>query len=152
MNHHGIFYLFLLVLFAAGCEKEEAADTPPEISDAQILLPSNVNDLNQPAVLSFSYVDENGDLGTNDTTSSCFLFYHEINGNDTLDFQEFSSGYALPYLTPNASNPYIEGSIQLNLEAPYFNIASDSAWAYSIEIMDRAGNKSNRIYTPFQEK
>ena len=147
-------FCFVVAVFVFGlssCEKDEVGDFPPEISNAQIAS-TNPNDINATAILSFEYKDENGDLGTEDSTSSCFLNYHEISGNDTLDFPEFSSSYALPYLTPNAADPSIEGTIQLNLEAPYFNIASDSAWAYSIEIIDRAGNSSNQLYTPFYDK
>jgi hypothetical protein len=138
----------LSTLLLSSCKKDEVGDFPPVISNAEIFSTGADAD----AVLTFEYKDENGDLGSEDSTSSCFLYYHELFGIDTVDFPEFTSSYSLPYLTPNAADPSIEGSVQLNLEAPFFDITSDSTWAYSIEIIDRAGNRSNRLFTPFYNK
>ena len=108
-------------------------------------------------VLTFTYTDGDGDIGSMGADSSSSLFFIDQRDNKTL-----VPAYRLPFIEPQGTGNGISGEISVRLgqtccifigpggipqtceDVP---TAKDTV-IYSVYIRDRAGHESNRILTP----
>lgn len=107
-------------------------------------------------LVTFTYTDGDGDLGSEDGSDKSAVFY--IDQRDSFP----RTPYTLPYIEPQGTGNGISGEISVNL--PSVNcIYTDASGnttvgenvpvdldtlVYIIYIRDRAGHESNRIVTP----
>lgn len=116
----------------------------------QFFGPENMPD---SALIVFTFIDEDGDLGNEDTLTNCEMRYFERLNLNLVEFPDFKRTYSIPNLSPDAKNKYISGEMEFIIKpAPIFNIFSDSLYLWEIQIWDRAGNASNTIKTPLYDK
>lgn len=108
-------------------------------------------------VLTFTYTDGDGDIGSMGSDSSSSLFFIDQRDNKTI-----VPAYRLPFIEPQGTGNGISGEISVRLgqtccifiepggiprtceDVP---TAKDTV-IYSVYIRDRAGHESNRILTP----
>lgn len=141
-----------MIILLISCEKSSDVEERPKITFEKMEFYGEENNPDS-AWIYFDFVDEDGDLGTDDTTANCWMRYYEIAQEDTVEFSQFIRSFSLPNLTPNAKNTFIEGNISLSIKpAPIFNVLSEDNYIWSIQIRDRAGNFSNLEWTPIYEK
>ncbi len=138
----------VMFLFAvAGCKKEDDISPIPAITFKSLIVGNNgIRDT--AAILTFSYIDGDGDLGVlSDQTTEPYNLkiatYERVNG--TFVYLINQDGY-IPNLTPKARNKSISGDITDILQLP-LNKTNDTLH-YEVYIVDRAGNESNKIITP----
>ncbi len=133
--------LFLLgaALFLAAC------DTAPEISDIpeisfESVVPNVVTEYQDSLYFTISYRDGNGDLGENNTDENN-LFIQDSRNDVTY-------GFRIQQLAPTNADIIIQGNINVTLDntAIIDGGASESV-SYTIWVVDRAGNESNRVST-----
>lgn len=144
--------LSIVVFLLFSCTKSNDINPIPQITfkKMQFFGPSTMPD---SALIVIGFVDENGDLGNEDSTTNCVMRYWERINLNNIEFPQFKRTYTLPNLSPDAKNKYISGEIELIIKpAPVFNIFSDSLYFWEVQIWDRAGNASNIVKTPLYDK
>ena len=137
----------MLIVLIAGCKKDENISPIPAITFKSLLVGNNgVKDT--ASILTFSYIDGDGDLGVlSDNTSEPYNLkiatYERINGSYVYLINQ--DGY-IPNLTPKARDKAISGDITDVLQLPLNKI--NDTLHYEVYIIDRAGHESNMIITP----
>ncbi len=110
-------------------------------------------------VLTFTYTDGDGDIGSMGSDSSSSLFFIDQRDNKTI-----VPAYRLPFIEPQGTGNGISGEISVRLgqtcciyigpsgipqtceDVP--TTTTRDTVVYAVYIRDRAGNESNRILTP----
>lgn len=159
--------VIVMLLSLNSCLKPVSYPPEPELSNP------TYTKLGDSLMVSVEFTDGDGDVGLNegDTSSpynpgsfyhyNLYLEYYEMmngewvkgrldpNGNnfptaDTINFQ-----YRIKNLTPIGQNKTLKGTINVTIEAPYYNPLShhSDSIKYRISLIDRALNISNFIET-----
>ena len=161
----GLTSLFLFLIIAFGCTKEDKYPIEPHIDLIAFDKIADSTGIDQQGVFGLSYTDGDGDLGlinsqnTGNYKYNLFIKYFEkkngkfeeviitspnsITGKlDTLSFNG-----RIPYLTPQGKIKSIKGEIYDTL---YINNPKSTfdTIKYEIFIQDRALHKSNTVTTP----
>ena len=123
------------LLFA--CNTENEISEVPEISFISVA-PNVVTEYQDSLVFTISYRDGNGDLGENNTD------------NDNLFVQDSRNlvtyGFRLQQLAPDNADIAIQGNLNVTLpNTAIINGGQSESVAYTIWLVDRAGNESNRV-------
>lgn len=142
------------VLFS-GCLKTEEFPSTPAITFKSFEF------FGDSASLVVSFTDGDGDVGLDasdnappyDTSSiyyyNFFLRYSEKVDNVWQNVQfEDSIFYRIPRITPTGQNKTLEGEIAVAIDPfPLFITGNSDTVRYSVEMVDRALNRSNRVFT-----
>ena len=156
---HFIFSLAVLIGLLSSCFKKEEYPIEPAITYDTYTL--NGDSLE----LTFNFTDGNGDLGLHDNdtlspydTSSFFqynLYIHYFEKDDQLGWvnginlagDTIVFPYRIEPIITKGKTKGIKGKMEVNLSHLYYNIFSDQSDTikYSIQLIDRALNKSNIV-------
>ena len=129
--------LLPMLTLIVGCAKDEPISPVPEISFVSAN-PQTVAAYSTPLVVTISYLDGDGDLGQNNTDANNLFMADSRNG--------VVYGFRVRQLAPDDADIAITGN--LNVEVPSVPIvgSGDSeTFSYTIHVVDRAGNESNRV-------
>lgn len=164
--------LFLVVISLGACRNQddptEQYPTVPEISLSVTEIRENA--LVDSVYIEIEYLDGDGDIGlksnevlppgTDDSTFSKNLFieYYELRDSvfvkvPTSEFAEDTLRYyfRIPFLTPTSKNKAIKGTIGSSIALPTEPENRRKVIKYTVQIVDRALNKSNIVETaPFE--
>lgn len=151
MNKWNALIVLLLAgtLFAA-CQKKAVNSAIPQISFKSLTKDSVTGgSANDGIVLSFSFVDGDGDIGTSRTSTTIFM----IDSRDT-----FMRRYPFPFIEdPEAHDPIdgTQGDGEVLLTAATLLPRTDTLHTrrgdtvrFETYIIDNAGHESNRFTTP----
>ena len=123
------------LLFA--CNTENEISEVPEISFISVA-PNVVTEYQDSLVFTISYRDGNGDLGENNTDNDN-LFVQDSRNQVTY-------GFRLQQLAPDNADIAIQGNLNVTLpNTAIINGGQSESVAYTIWLVDRAGNESNRV-------
>ena len=139
MNKFSTFFLALIsVSFAfTACNSIGEVSEIPEISFESVI-PSVVTEYQDSLYFTISYRDGDGDLGQNNTDDNN-LFIQDSR-NDVV------YGFRIQQLAPNNADIAIQGNINITLaNTAIINGGTSESVNYSIWVVDRAGNESNRV-------
>lgn len=156
---HFIFSFAILIGLLSSCFKKEEYPFEPAITYDSYNF--NGDTLN----LTFNFTDGNGDIGLNDSdtlspydTSSFFqynLYIHYLEKDDQFGWvnginlagDTIIFTYRIEPIVTIGKAKGIKGKIDVNLSNLYFNSLSDQSDTikYSIQLIDRALNKSNIV-------
>ncbi len=138
-NRKNIFF-FIIILFIAGCKKDEIVfPIEPKIEVVSIT-PANAQQYVDPVTISIHYEDGDGDLGeNNDQIKNCFVTDNRIG---------ITYEYRIKQLAPSGASIPIDGNLNINIGG---QVLTDSSTqqnvTYTLYIVDRAGHKSNSVTT-----
>lgn len=134
-----LVYLFSLLVLIS-CKKEESVSASPEITYESIST-TEVESFQNSVEITFSYIDRDGDLGEPDPDLK------------TLRVKDArlseADWYHVPPLTPELQALNVEGTFTVQLN-PLFLLGNgdQETTSFTLQLQDRAGNKSNTIVTP----
>lgn len=139
MNKTKAFFLGLagfLVAFSACNTVDEISDVP-EISFESVA-PNVVTEYQDSLYFTISYRDGNGDLGQNNTDDNNLFIQDSRN--------QVAYGFRIQQLAPDNSNIAIQGKLNVILaNTAIVNGGSSESVTYTIWVVDRAGNESNKV-------
>lgn len=143
------------VILSAGCLKREEFPSTPAIAFKSFEF------FGDSASLVITFTDGDGDIGLDasddaapyDTSSvfynNLFLELSELRNGvwNSVDFED-PIHYRIPRITPSGQNKALEGEIAVAID-PFFLFITGTADTvrYSVELVDRALNRSNRVLT-----
>jgi hypothetical protein len=137
---------FILMFLHTSCQDDDTFPVTPEIKFLSLDKYSNVSSQDS-LVLSFSFTDGDGDLGSKPedvNARDIFLRLFEFK-NDV--FVEPALGapleYRMPYLEPRGNNSSLKGEVKINVD--YNILQPNDTIRYEIYIKDRAGHQSNTV-------
>ncbi len=139
--------LIALLIFATGCIKLKTFPPTPVITFKSL----SVNEVKQgvtPIKIIFTFTDGDGDIGlTQQDTSKDVLILDVRKGLPS--FPPLQYDYRMPYVTPEGNNKSISGEVEIDIPNTFCRpgLATDTL-KYTVQIKDRAGNKSNTLETP----
>ncbi|HIP37424.1 MAG TPA: hypothetical protein EYG85_11280 [Crocinitomix sp.] len=158
--HYIFSYLFILITVSS-CFKKEEYPIEPKITFDNFII------IGDSATLSFNFTDGDGDIGLapSDTLApynpnsefyyNIYLHYYEkddsqgwIEGTD-IQGDPLIFKYRIKPIEFKGKSKGIKGVIEIDMGTLYYNIFSNQSDTikYSIQLIDRALNKSNLIYT-----
>jgi hypothetical protein len=157
-----ISYFTLLVLFMAACLGKPEFSNTPAITFKSISLsaPANNNggvSYGDDIVVTVEFQDGDGDLGTNDTSIKSFNLGALRKQQGVFVPITFPSGFTFGGNFPplsNVPNSPIKGEISNTVPFAYElftsfpRIRRGDTVKFTIQLTDRAGNKSNIVQTP----
>jgi hypothetical protein len=121
----------------SACTKLTEISEVPEIA-FQSVVPNVVTEYQDSLYFTVSYRDGNGDLGENNTDNNN-LFIEDSRNQVTY-------GFRIQQLAPNNTDIAIKGNLKLTLpNTAIINGGASESVSYSIWVVDRAGNESNRV-------
>lgn len=127
----------IIVLLAMGCTKDEPANEIPEISFVSAT-PQTVTAFEDSLTVTISYRDGNGDLGENDTDDNNLFMEDSRNG--------VVYGFRIRQLATDDAVIAIEGDLNIAVpNVPIIGSGDSESFTYTIHVVDRAGNESNRV-------
>lgn len=127
----------IIVLLAMGCTKDEPVNEIPEISFVSAT-PQTVTAFEDSLTVTISYRDGNGDLGENDTDDNNLFMEDSRNG--------VVYGFRIRQLAPDDAVIAIEGDLNIAVpNVPIIGSGDSESFTYTIHVVDRAGNESNRV-------
>jgi hypothetical protein len=147
--------LSLMMVLACGCLKPEEFPKEPRVTFKSFDL------LGDSASLVIAFTDGDGDIGLDpsdsgppfDTASSTyfnlFVEYSELREGAwvTVPFAE-PIAYRIPRITPMGQNKTLEGEIAVAIDPfPLFIQLDSGTVRYSVELLDRALNRSNKVFS-----
>lgn len=130
-------FMALTIALISSCNTSEEISEVPEISFENVT-PSVVTEYQDSLVFTLSYRDGDGDLGENNTD------------NDNLFIQDSRNdvayGFRVQQLAPNNADIAIQGNLTVTLpNTAIIGGGSSETVSYTIWIVDRAGNESNKV-------
>ncbi len=152
-----LFILFTICFIFPCCKKEEKYSVIPNIKFENFVWISDTNMIGHPGILTISFTDGDGDIGTYDGAtgnSDLFITYFEkqngkwtdtVKGDHNKDtVMNFNA--QIHKITPIGKNKNIKGEIQYKFSV--FHYSKFDTIHFQLYIVDRALNKSNIITTP----
>lgn len=129
----------VILLLAMGCAKDGPISAIPEISFVSAT-PQTVTAFADSLAITISYRDGDGDLGENDTDDNNLFMEDSRNG--------VVYGFRIRQLAPDDAVITIEGNLNVAVpNVPIIGSGNSETFTYTIHVLDRAGNESNRIST-----
>jgi hypothetical protein len=121
----------------SACTKLAEISEVPEIAFESVV-PNVVTEYQDSLYFTVSYRDGNGDLGQNNTDNNN-LFIEDSRNQVTY-------GFRIQQLAPNNADIAIQGNLNVTLpNTAIINGGASESVSYSIWVVDRAGNESNRV-------
>ncbi len=144
-----IIFPVLGLFFVFGCTKEETYPITPEISFKNLEVFQSLSQ-NDSLVLTFSFTDGDGDIGTPDAdtvNTDVFVTMYEMMDGVFVKYDDpFGAfNYRVPFLEPRGNNKSLKGDIRINVDYNIFEI--NDTIRYELYMKDRAGHQSNVIGT-----
>lgn len=138
-------YFFSLLILSAvlfACKKKDSADLPPEPTIELVsVTPTNLEQFKDSVVVTFTYKDNDGDLGTESPDEYTLKVKDSRLANPDW--------YHIQPLAPLDHELKIEGQLRVRLNTMFLiGNGSQEFSTLSIMLKDRAGNWSNEIVTP----
>ena len=138
-------------LAMAGCNPPQAFPDEPRI-EYITMAPSVISEDDENGVaIQVHFEDGDGDLGYETLDANNPKDFIIIDNRDNIpdDIPPDANSSNLPYLTPDARNPSIQGTITMTapVQRVFGLFAEEEKTTYTIYIRDRAGNISNEIVT-----
>ncbi len=131
---------FMLMAFVAGlssCNTGVGISEVPEITFESVV-PNVVTEYQDSLYFTISYRDGNGDLGQNNTDDNNLFLQDSRN--------QVIYGFRIQQLAPDNATIAIQGNLNVTLpSAALVNGSNSESVSYTIWIVDRAGNESNRV-------
>ena len=119
------------------CDKLTAVSDVPEISFESVV-PNVVTAYQDSLYFTISYRDGDGDLGQNNTDDNN-LFVQDSRNQVTY-------GFRIQQLAPDNATIAIQGNLNVTLpNTAIINGGASESVSYTIWVVDRAGNESNRV-------
>jgi hypothetical protein len=149
MNRHLLIVLLFSIIGFTACQKENAGNTPPSITDLTIS-PNMVNngDPRDTVFVTFKVMDRNGDLGNDPYKKQFDVFL-----KDSRDHNE--TGFPFPEIPADLKDASkgITAFATVKINAGLFlQLRQDrpegDTLYYELYVKDRAGNMSNKLSTP----
>lgn len=138
MRYFAILLIGTLGLLAS-CDKSTGISQIPEISFESVV-PSVVTEYQDSLYFSISYRDGDGDLGQNNTDE------HNLFIQDSRN--QVTYGFRIQQLAPTNATIAIQGTIHVTLaNTAIVNGGNSESVTYTVWVVDRAGNESNRVNT-----
>jgi len=123
----------------AGCAKDEPISVVPEIAFVSAT-PQIITAYEDSLTVTISYRDGDGDLGENNTDDHNLFMEDSRNG--------VIYGFRVRQLAPNDANITIQGNLNIAVpNVPIIGNGNMESFTYTIHVLDRAGNESNRVTT-----
>tara|TARA_R110002072_G_scaffold4424_7_gene31065 strand:+ start:2040 stop:2483 length:444 start_codon:yes stop_codon:yes gene_type:complete len=121
----------------SACDKLTAISEVPEIVFESVV-PNVVTEYQDSLYFTVSYRDGNGDLGENNTDNNNLFIQDSRN--------QVTYGFRIQQLAPDNSDIAIQGNLNVTLpNTAIINGGASESVSYSIWVVDRAGNESNRV-------
>lgn len=121
----------------SACDKTTEISEVPEIAFESVL-PNVVTEYQDSLYFTISYRDGNGDLGENNTDNNN-LFVQDSRNQVTY-------GFRIQQLAPENADIAIQGNLNVTLpNTAIINGGASESVSYTIWVVDRAGNESNRV-------
>ncbi len=147
--------LLFAAVFTSSCLKTEKFPETPAITFKSFEF------FGDSASLTIYFTDGDGDIGLDvadnappfDTASAfyynLFLEHSEKIGGVWHDVQFVDPVYyRIPRITPTGQNKTLEGEIAVAIDPfPFFITGNSDTVRYSVELVDRALNRSNKVFT-----
>lgn len=135
-----IIALTLVTLVFIACKKKTEISTTPVI-EFKGVNKYQIKEYSDSLQITISYTDSDGDIGENDPNKKN-IFLTDTRTNTVLE-------YRVKEIVPNKQTVSITGTINVVIDKIYINstTASTEALSYKIQLIDRAGNKSNEVQT-----
>ncbi len=132
--------LTLATLIVIGCKKKTEVSTTPVI-EFKGVNKYQIKEYADSLQITISYTDSDGDIGENDPNKKN-IFLTDTRTNTVLE-------YRVKEIVPNKQTVSITGIINVVIDKIYINnsAASTEALSYKVQLIDRAGNKSNEVQT-----
>jgi len=129
----------MLLFFS--CKKDAAFSVVPTI-EFKSISPSTAQEYIDEISITISYTDGDGDLGENNPDIyNLFVLDNRIG----IEYK-----FRIPELSPNGNEIAIEGNFNIKINGSGITNGSTSQQVnYDIYVIDRDGNSSNTISTPF---
>jgi hypothetical protein len=135
-----ILMSIVVVTTTQGCKKKDDKIEAPKLS-FKALSSTSLVQFKDSLTVTFSYEDNDGDIGFYDADSSSVYIQDKRLTHPDL--------YYLKPLNPPNLKPRIKGDIQLGLRNMFLlGSGSSETTSFTIWIKDRKGNISNSIITP----
>lgn len=137
MKRKTLWILIGMTATLAACTELGEISEVPEIAFESVI-PNVVTEYQDSLYFTISYRDGNGDLGENNTDNNN-LFIQDSRNQVTI-------GFRIQQLAPDNSDIAIQGNLNVTLpNAAIVNGGASESVSYTIWIVDRAGNESNRV-------
>lgn len=134
-----IKYIFIANILMTSCSKDEEEGGLEPVLTYDSMTPTELTELVDEITIKFNYSDADGDLGESDDATAINLFI-------TDSRNQVVNSFRVKQLAPDNATIAIEGTLSVII--PPLVITDGSAseiGAFSIYMVDRAGNKSNVI-------
>lgn len=129
--------LAMLAVAVGGCADDAGISEVPEIEFVSAT-PQTVIAYQDSLVVTISYRDGDGDLGENDTDQNNLFLEDSRNG--------VVYGFRIRQLAPDDATIAIEGNLNVTMpNVPIIGSGNTESLNYSIWVVDRAGNESERV-------
>lgn len=132
----------------SSCNDEETFPITPVIAFKTLEKFQSLSGLDS-LVLTFSFTDGDGDIGTavSDTFGRDVYARLFEKNNGVFEEAQLSAPleYRVPYLEPSGNNSSLKGDIRINID--YNILRPNDTIYYKVVLEDRAGNRSNEIST-----
>lgn len=128
-----------LLFFGSGCKKDGSLGPDPHIE--YVSVSSKNLTVGDSLVVTIAYEDLEGDLGASDfETKNLFL----VDQRDQIEI-----GYNLKQLDPGTGEIHIKGELDILVSSVFLldSDATEETLSYEIYLIDREGNRSNRVLT-----
>lgn len=131
--------LFGISLVFAACNTVDEISDIPEISFESVS-PNVVTEYQDSLYFTISYRDGDGDLGQNNTDNNNLFIQDSRN--------QVVYGFRIQQLAPDNADIAIQGNLNVTLgNTAIVNGGASESVSYTIWVVDRAGNESNRVTT-----
>jgi len=121
----------------SACGKLTEISEVPEIAFESVV-PNVVTEYQDSLYFTISYRDGNGDLGENNTDNNDLFIQDSRN--------QVTYGFRIQQLAPNNADIAIQGNLNVTLpNTAIINGGASESVSYTIWVVDRAGNESNRV-------
>lgn len=141
----------IYVMASVGCNPPQAFPDEPRIEYVSMEPLEIREDNDSGVVVTIHFEDGDGDLGYENLDEDSPKDFIIIDNRDNIpaNIPPDANSSNLPYLTPDARNPSIQGTIKMTApgQRVYGIFAEQEKTTYTIYIRDRAGNVSNEIET-----
>ncbi len=126
-----------LIMAIASCNVAPGVSEVPEISFESVS-PNVVTEYQDSLYFTISYRDGDGDLGENNTDDNNLFIQDSRN--------QVTYGFRIQQLAPDNADIAIQGNINVTLpNTAIINGGASESVSYTIWVVDRAGNESNRV-------
>lgn len=149
-NKYYVLSCILLAIFLLSCKKIKQFPDIPYIEFVSFTKLNNVSP--QKGILCVYFTDGDGDIGfksnENDTAYNFFIDYYEKQEGIFVKVHlDVTHNARIPILNSSGHKKPLEGNIEIEIEYNNYTSPYDTI-QFECWLIDRAGNKSNHIFTP----